>query len=92
VLIFSKNQLLVWLILSIVLFVSTPLILALCLIISCHLFLFGEFASFCSQNFRSIVKLLVYVLCSLFLDTLRPISFLLRIAFIVLHKFGYVMA
>jgi hypothetical protein len=45
-LIFSKNQLLVWLILCVVLFVSTLLISALSLIISCHLPLLGEFAYF----------------------------------------------
>jgi hypothetical protein len=43
-LIFSKNQLLVYLII----FVYTWLISALSLIISCHLLCFGEFASFCS--------------------------------------------
>jgi hypothetical protein len=43
-LIFSKSQLLVWLILCIVLFVSTWLISALSLIISCHLLLLGIFA------------------------------------------------
>jgi hypothetical protein len=65
-LIFSKNQLLVWLILCIVLFVSTWLISALSLIISCHLLLLGEFASFCSRAFMCSVKLLVYALSSFF--------------------------
>ena len=45
-LIFSKNQVLLWLILCIVLFVSTWLISSLSLIISCHLLLLGIFASF----------------------------------------------
>ena len=58
-LIFSKNQLLVLLILCIVLFVSTWLISALSLITSCHLLLLGAFASFCSRAFRCAVKLLV---------------------------------
>jgi hypothetical protein len=61
-LIFSKNHLLVWLILCIVLFVSIWLISALCLIISCYLLLLGIFASFCSGALRCIVRLLV---CSL---------------------------
>jgi hypothetical protein len=47
-LIFSKNQLLVLLILCIVLFVSTWLISAMSLIISYHLLLLSVFASFCS--------------------------------------------
>ena len=64
--IFSKNQLLVLLILCIVLFVSTWLISALSLIISCHLLLLGEFASFCSRAFRCAVKLLVLALSSFF--------------------------
>jgi hypothetical protein len=56
-LIFSKNQLLVLLILCIVLFVSIWLISALSLIISCHLFLLGVFASFSSKAFRCAFKL-----------------------------------
>jgi hypothetical protein len=51
-LIFSKNWLLAWLILCMVLFVSAWLILAPCLILSCLLLLLGEFASFCSRAFR----------------------------------------
>jgi hypothetical protein len=58
-LIFSKNQLLILLILCIVLIVSIWLILALSLIISCCLLLLGEFASLCSRAFRCAVKLLV---------------------------------
>jgi hypothetical protein len=50
-LIFSKNQFLVLLILCIVLFVSTWLISALSLIISCCLLLLGVFASFCFRAF-----------------------------------------
>ncbi|KAL6030415.1 hypothetical protein STEG23_017103 [Scotinomys teguina] len=50
-LIFSKNQLFVSLILCIVFFVSILLISALNLIISLHLFLLGDFASSCSRAF-----------------------------------------
>jgi hypothetical protein len=91
-LIIAKNQLLVWLILCIVLFLSTWLIPALILIIFCHLLLLGEFASFCSRAFRCAVKLIVYALSSCFLEALRAMSFPLRNAFIVFHKFGYVVA
>jgi hypothetical protein len=90
-LIFSKNQLLAWLILFIVLFVSTWLISALSLIIFCHLLLLGEFASFCSRAFRFTVKLLVCALPSFFLEALRAMSFPLRTAFTVSRKIGYVM-
>ena len=89
---FSKKQLLVWLILCVVLFVSPWLISALSLIISCcHLFLF-EFASFCSRAFRFAVKLLVCALSSFFLEALRTLNFPLKTAFIVSHKFGYAVA
>jgi hypothetical protein len=90
-LIFSKNQLLILLILYIVLFVSTWLFSALSLVISCCLLLLGEFASFCSIAFRCAVKLLVYVLSSFFLEALRAI-FPPRNTFIVSQKFGYVLA
>ena len=91
-LIFSKNQLLVWLNLCIVLFVSTWLISSRSLIISCCLLLLGEFASFCSRTFRCAIKLVVYALSSFFLETLRAMSFPLRTAFIVSPKFWYVVA
>ena len=91
-LIFSKNQLLVWLILWIVHLVSTWLILPLSLIISCCLLLLGKFASFCSSAFRCVVKLLVCALSSFFLEALRAMSFPLQNAFIVSHKFEYVVA
>ena len=90
-LLFSKNQLLVGLILCMVLFVSTWLISALSLIISCCLLLLGEFSSFCSRAFRCVVKLLVCALSSFFLEALRAMSFPLRTAFIVSHKCGYVV-
>ena len=87
-LIFSNNQLLVWLILCIVLFVSTWLISALSLIISCLLLLLCEFSSFCCRVFSCAVRLLVYALSSFFLVALRAMSFPLRSAFLVSHKFG----
>jgi hypothetical protein len=37
------------------------------------------------------VKLLVYALSSFFLEAFRAMSFPLRTAFIVSHKFGYVV-
>ena len=90
-LIFSKNQLLVLLILCIDLFVFTCFISALSMIISCCQILWGIFASFCSRTFRSAVKLLVYTLSRFFLEALRAMSFLLSTAFIVSHNFGYVV-
>jgi hypothetical protein len=88
-LIFSKNQLLVWLTLCIVLFVSMWLISVLSLIISCRLLLLGIFASFYSRAFRCAVKLLVYALSSFFLEALRAMSFPLATALIMPHKFWY---
>jgi hypothetical protein len=90
-LLFSKNQLLVWLILCIVLFVSTWLISGLSLIISCLLLLLGLFASLCSRAYRCDVKLLVCARSSFFLEALRAMSFHLSTAFIVSHKFGYIL-
>ena len=87
-LIFSKNQLLVWLILWIVLLVSTWLISLLSLNISCHLFLLGEFPSFCSRAFSCVVNLVVCALSSFFLEAFRAMRFPL----IVSHNFGYVVA
>ena len=90
--IFSKNQLLVLLILRIVLFISTWLISGLSWIISCCLLLLGEFAYFCSRAFRCAVKLLVYALFNFFLEALRAMRFLLTTAFIVSHKFVYAVS
>jgi hypothetical protein len=81
-----------WLILCIVLFVSTWLNSVLSLIISCPLLLLGEFTSFCSRTFRCVVKLLVCVLASFFLAALIAMHFPLRTTFNVSHKFGYVVA
>jgi hypothetical protein len=88
----KQKQLLFWLILCIVLFVSTWLISALSLIIFCRLLLLGGFASFSSRAFRCAVKLLVYALSSFLLVSLRAMSFPLRNAFIVSLNFGYVVA
>jgi hypothetical protein len=88
---FSKNWLLVWLILCIVLFVNTWLISALSLITSCFLLLLGVFASFSSRAFRCAVKLTVYALSSFFLEALRAMSFPLSTTFIVSHYFCYVL-
>ena len=73
-------------------FVSTWLISVLSLIVSCLLFLLGEFASFCSRTFSCAVKLLLYPLSSFFLEAFKAMSSPLRTAFIVSHKFGYVVA
>jgi hypothetical protein len=79
------------LILCIVLFVSTWLISALSLIISCLLLLLGIFASSCSTAFICTIKLLVYALSSFFWEALRAMSFPLSTAFIVSQKIGYVV-
>ena len=84
-LVFSKNQLLVWMILCMLLFVSTWWISALSLIISCHLLLFCLFASFCSRAFIHVVKLLLYALSSFFLEAPRAMSFPLSTDLIVSH-------
>jgi hypothetical protein len=90
--IFLKSQLPLWLILWIVLFVSTWFISALILTISYCLLLLGEFASFDSRAFRCTVRLLAYALSSFFLAVLRDMRFPLRNAFIVFYKIGYVVA
>jgi len=74
-----------------VLFVSTWLISALSLIISCLLLFLGVFASFCSRAFMCAVKLVTYTLFCFFLQALRALTFPLSTAFIVSHKFGYVV-
>jgi hypothetical protein len=62
------------------------------LIISCSLLLLVGFSSFFSRAFRCLVKLLVCALSSFFLEALRALSFPLRNAFIMSHRFGYVVA
>jgi len=63
----------------------------LSLIISCLLCVLGIFASFYSRAFRCAVKLLTYALFCFFLQALRAMNFPLSTAFIVSHKFGYVV-
>jgi hypothetical protein len=74
-LIFSKYQLLVWLILCIVLFVClfvcNWLLSSLSLTIFCSLLHLGEFASFYCRAFRYAVKLLVCALSIFSLEALR---------------------
>jgi hypothetical protein len=91
-LIFSKNQLLVLLILCIVFFFSYLVDFCPEGIISCHLLLLDELASFCFRAFRCAVGMLVYALSSFFLEAQRAMSFPLRNAFILSHKFVYVLA
>jgi hypothetical protein len=68
-LIFPKNQPLVWLIFFIVIFVSIWFISALSLIISCCLLFLSVFASFCSRAFKCAVKLLMYAFSIFFVGT-----------------------
>ena len=78
--------------LCIIHFVYTWLISAMSLIISCCLLLFSEFDSFGSRAFACAVKMLVYARSSIFLETLRTMSFWFWTAFILSHKFGYIVA
>jgi hypothetical protein len=91
-LIFSKNQLLVWVILCIVLFVYIWLISALSLSIFSCLHFLSEFASFHSRACRYPVNLLMYAFSRFFFEELQEMSFPLRTAFFVSHKFGYAVA
>ena len=52
----------------------------------------SEFDSFCSRAFRCAGELLVCPLSTFFLAALRAMSLPLKNAFIVSHKFGYVVA
>ena len=90
--IFSKNHLLVLLILYMSLFLLgwfQPGVW----FFSCHLLLLllGVFASFCSRAFRCADKMLVYTLSNFFMEALRDMNFPLSAAFILSHKFGYVV-
>jgi hypothetical protein len=71
--------------------VSSWLVSALSLIISYSLLLLGICASFCSRALRCAVKLLVCYLFNFFMEAFRAMSFPLRTAFIVSHKFAYVV-
>jgi hypothetical protein len=90
-LIFKKKELLFWLILCIVIFVSTWLISALIWLL---LAIYSSWVNLLPLvwTFRCAVKLLVYALYSFLLKSLRVMIFPLRTAFIVSHKFGYVVA
>ena len=91
-LIFSKNQLLVLLILCTVLFVSNRLISALIFIISYPLLLLGVLASFFfPTTFRCTFKLLVWELSNFFMEAHNILNFPLSTASIGSHKFGYVV-
>ena len=67
------------------------LISVLNLIISCHLVLLGKFVSFCSKVFKCSVNSLVRDFFQLLMWAFIAINFLLNTAFIVSHKFGYVL-
>ena len=92
-LIFSKNQLLVLLILCTVLFVSNRLISALIFIISYPLLLLGVLASFFffPTTFRCTFKLLVWGLSNFFMEAHNVLNFPLTTTSIGSHTFGYVV-
>jgi hypothetical protein len=92
ILIFSKNQLLVLLYLSLILFFSNWLISVLSLTISCHLQLLGMFASLCPRDCRCAVQLLVQDLSNFFMKLLSAMNFSLNTAFTISYKFGYTMS
>ena len=91
-LIFSKNQLLVLLILCIVFFFSNRLISALIFIISYPLLLLGVLASFFfPTTFRCTFKLLVWELSNFFMEAHNVLNFPLTTTSIGSHTFGYVV-
>ena len=91
-LIFSKNQLLVLLILCIVFFFSNRLISALIFIISYPLLLLGVLASFFfPTTFRCTFKLLVWGLSNFFMEAHNVLNFPLTTTSIGSHTFGYVV-
>jgi hypothetical protein len=90
--IFSKNQLLVLLILCIVLFVFNWLISAQSLSISCHLLVLGVFAFSCSRAFFQVcASMLVWDFFNFFTKARSTMDFPLNTAFIVFHKFRNVV-
>ena len=91
-LIFSKNQLFDSLILWIVFCVSILLISALSLIISSLLLLLGESASFFSRAFKCAVKSPMCAFSVFFNWALSAMNFPLSTAFIVSHRFEYVVS
>jgi hypothetical protein len=90
-LIFSKNQLLFLLLLCIFFIVYNWLVSALILIISCLLFILCVLASFFSIAFRCTFKFLVWELSNFYMEALNAMNFPLGTAFIMFHKFGYIM-
>ena len=91
-LIFSKNQLLVLLILCIVFFFSNRLFSALIFIISYPLLLLGVLASFFfPTTFRCTFKLLVLGLSNFFMEAHNVLNFPLTTTSIGSHTFGYVV-
>ena len=82
---------------NVVLLVSTWLILALSLVISCWVLLLGLFGYFCPSAFRCSAKLIVYALSSFFFllgvmaIRLIAMGFHLSTVFIMSHKFGYIV-
>ena len=91
-LIFSKNHLLVLLILCIVFFFSNRLISALIFIISYPLLLLGVLASFFfPTTFRCTFKLLVWGLSNFFMEAHNVLNFPLTTTSIGSHTFGYVV-
>jgi hypothetical protein len=90
-LIFSKDQLLVLLLLYIVLFFSTWLILVPSLIIPCLLLLLGVFSSFCSRAFRCDVNLLLHAVCNFFMEALSAMISPPSSAVIVSCRVAYVV-
>ena len=91
-LIFSKNQLLVLLILCIVFFFSNRLISALIFIISYPLLLLGVLASFFfPTTFRCTFKLLVWGLSNFFMEAHNVSNFPLTTTSIGSHTFEYVV-
>ena len=92
-LIFSKNQLLVLLILCIVFFFSNRLFSALIFIISYPLLLLGVLASFffIPYNVWCTFKLLVWGLSNFFMEAHNVSNFPLTTTAIGSHTFGYVV-
>jgi hypothetical protein len=86
-LIFTKNQLLVLVILYIVLFVSNCLVSSLSLTIFCRFLLLVVFVSFSSRDFRCGVVMVGPLQC--IMGALNVMNFPFSTAFIMFHKYGY---
>ena len=91
-LIFSKNQLLVLLILCIVFLFSISLISALTLVISCLLLALG-FDCYCfSRSLRCVGRLFIWMSSVFLMWALSAINFPLNTVFKVSHRFWYVVS